>query len=213
MIVRCALVTAFIASQLAVRAQDNWKLDTEKEGIKIYKTAVPDSKVKAVRVIAMLDTDLSQLVSVLMDVNTGSQWVYHTKSSVLIKKVSPSELYYYSEVDLPWPCENRDFVAHLTVTQDARTKAVTIDGPAVPGYVPLKHGIVRIGHSKGKWILSPVGNKVKVEYTLQVDPGGAIPAWLVNMFAAQGPLESFRKLKAQLKKPTFQGAKLSYIQD
>lgn len=212
---KCILVIIFFSFLLpSLRAQDSWKLNTDKEGIKIYTAAVSYSKVKAIKVVAMLHTSLSQLVAVLMDVNAGSQWVYHTKSSSLVKQISPSELYYYSEISLPWPCENRDFVAHLSVSQDAATKVVTIDGPAVPGFVSVKQGIVRVSHSKGKWILSPEGNgQVKVDYTLQVDPGGAIPAWLVNMFAAEGPLESFRKLKVQLKKPAYLDAKLSYIRN
>ena len=140
--------------------------------------------------------------------------MYHTKSCTLLKQVSPSELYYYSEISIPWPAQNRDFVAHLIVKQDPQTRVVDVDGPAVPDFVPLKTGIVRIDHSIGKWVLTPAtDNHVKVIYTLQVDPGGAIPAWLVNMFAAEGPIQSFKGLKLQLQKPAYQHVALSFIRD
>jgi hypothetical protein len=196
-----------------VFAQNEWKLKTDNEGIKIYTSPVLNSKVKALKVECNFQATLSQLVNVLMDVKTCTEWVYHTKSIILLKQVSPTELYYYSEVDLPWPAENRDFVAHLTVTQDPQTHVVTIDGPAVPGMVPLKDGIVRIQQSKGKWVITPTDkDEVKVEYTLQVDPAGAIPAWLVNLVSSEGPMQSFKALKQQLKKPVYKNT-LAYIKN
>jgi len=195
-------------------AQQNWQLSTETSGIKVFSSTVADSKVKALKVECEFNATLSQLVTALLDVKTCTEWVYHTKSCVLLKQVSPSELYYYSEISIPWPAENRDFVAHLTVKQDPETKVVYVDGPAVPGFVPPKKGIVRIDHSIGKWILTPTANThVKVVYTLQVDPGGAIPAWLVNMFAAEGPIQSFKGLKLQLQKPAYQHVVLPFIRD
>lgn len=200
--------------QVNVFGQSDWKLSTQKDGVKVYTLNLPDSKFKAIKVECEIDATQSQLVALLMDVNTSADWVYHTKSCTLIKQVSPSELYYYSEVNLPWPAANRDFVAHLIVSQNPETKVVVIDGPAVNGMVPVKNGIVRITNSTGKWIITPDGiDKVKVEYTLHVEPGGSIPAWMANMFATQGPLEIFKKLKVQIQKPVYKNAELSFIEN
>jgi len=195
-------------------AQNDWKLSTEKEGIKVYTVKVPDSKIKAIKVECELNASVSQLVAVLMDVNTAPDWVYHVKSAKLVKQVSPAELYYYSEVSLPWPAANRDFVAHLTVSQNPDTKVVTIDGPAVPGFVPVKKGIVRIDNSVGKWVITPLGaDKINVEYSIHVDPGGSLPAWLVNIFATDAPLQIFRNLKVQLQKPTYKNSALAFVEN
>ncbi|MEO6633719.1 MAG: START domain-containing protein, partial [Mucilaginibacter sp.] len=106
------------------------------------------------------------------------------------------------------------FVAHLTVSQHPETKVITIDGPAVNGMVPLKDGIVRVRSSKGLWVITPVKkNLLKVMYTLQLDPGGNLPAWLVNLFAAEGPMKSFQGLKSQIKKPAYRNVELSFIKD
>ena len=159
-----------------------------------------------------LPATLSQLVTVILDVNTGAQWLYSTKSSSLLQQVSPSELYYYSEINVPWPVSNRDFIAHLIVTQDAHTKTVTVNGPTVPDFVPVKKDIVRVARSDGQWIITPIDkNHSKVEYTLQVDPGGSVPAWLINLFATRAPYESFRNLKRQLLKPQYSNTRLPFI--
>lgn len=192
--------------------QNDWKLRSDKEGIAIYTRTPSDSKFKAIRVICDLDATLSQMVALLLDVNTGAEWVYSTKSSVLLKQVSPSELLYYSEVSIPWPASNRDFIARLKAVQDTHTRVVTIYGPTEPDYLPVKKDIVRVPKSEGKWVISPLGkDRIRVDYTLRADPGGDLPAWLVNMFVTKGPMESFRKLKQQLKKPVYVNAKLPFI--
>jgi hypothetical protein len=200
--------------QVDVFGQGDWKLSVEKEGIKVYTAQVPDSKVKAIKVETEVNATEPQLVALLMDVSTSAEWVYRIKSCVLLKQVSPSELYYYCEVNVPWPAADRDFVAHLTVTQDADTKVVYIDGPAVAGMVPEKKGIVRINNSTGRWTITPDGpDQVKVEYTLHVEPGGNIPAWVTNMFATEGPLKIFKELKIQVQKPAYKNAELPHVEN
>jgi hypothetical protein len=212
--------TAFIVINLVfcsfIRGygQTDWELKTEKEGIKVYTKTFADSKFKAIRVDLDLQATLSQVVALLMDVNTGAEWIYATKTSVLLKQISPGELVYYSEVKLPWPMSNRDFIAQLKASQDAKTKVVTIDGPVIPDYVPVKEGIVRVSKSEGKWVITPLGpNHVKILYTLRMDPGGDLPAWLFNLFVTKGPTESFKNLQAELRKPVHAHARLSYIVD
>ncbi|MDF2431128.1 MAG: hypothetical protein JWP44_759 [Mucilaginibacter sp.] len=206
------IVLLLVLKMNPASGQNNWKLTTEKEGIKIYTSTVTDSKIKAIKVECDLNATPSQLVAIVMDINTAPEWVSHVKSAKLVKQVSPAELYYYSEINLPWPAANRDFVAHLTVSQDPDTKVVTIDGPAVPGFVPVKKGIVRIDNSIGKWIITPIGqDQLHVEYSIHVDPGGSLPVWLVNMFGTEAPLQIFRSLKTQLQKSAYKNATLAFV--
>ncbi len=199
---------------IPVSAQTSWKLSTESEGIKVYTGIFPGSKIKAVKVECEFKANASQFVAVLFDIKASPEWLYHTVSCTVVKQVSPADLYYYSEISLPWPAENRDFVAHLIATQDKATKVITINGPAVPGFVPVKSKLVRVENSSSLWTITPVGNnKLSVIYTLHVDPGGALPAWLVNMFATEGPVQIFKKLKLQLQKPAYKNVSLPYIQN
>ncbi|TDX01527.1 START domain-containing protein [Dinghuibacter silviterrae] len=181
-------------------AQKDWVLHDQHEGISIYTRTFPDSKFKAIRVKCRVNTTLSRLVAVILDVNTARQWVYGTKSAVLLRQVSPSELFYYSVIELPWPVNNRDFIAHLTVSQDPQTSVVTIDGPTLPTYMPPKQGIVRVPTGEGHWVLTPLGGGVvAIDYILRTDPGGNLPAWLVNLFVTKGPLQTFAALQKQLR--------------
>jgi hypothetical protein len=191
-----------------------WKLSTEKEGIKIYTRNIPNSKFKALKADAVMEGKLSQFVAVILDIKGSEKWVYHAKNVKLLKQVSPSELFYYSEVIVPWPFQNRDYIAHIIISQNPKTKVVTIDAPCLADMVPEKDGIVRIRHSVGKWTISPIDNNhLRVEYEIELDPAGVVPAWLINLFATRGPLETFERLKPELSKPVYKNAKLDFIID
>ena len=212
MVKRISISILLLACVAGVQAQKNWTLKLDKENIKVYTKTQENSNLKAIRVGCELNTTLTRLTAVVLDASAGAEWVYSTKSSTLLKQISPSELIYHSEVSLPWPFSNRDFVAHLIARQDPATKIVTIDGPVDPHYIPEKKGIVRVEKSFGKWIISPrAPNLVHLEYTLETDPGGSIPAWLVNLFVTKGPFETFKKLKEQLNKAKYASVKLPFI--
>ena len=77
-----------------------------------------------------------------------------------------------------------------------------------------RKGIVRVKYSKVTWTVTPLHNgRFKVEYRLQMDPGGSIPAWLLNLFISKGPFESFTKLKEEIQTPKYREARFNFLQD
>jgi len=196
------------------RAQTNWELKVDREGIKVYTKTMDNSPLKAVKTVCVLNTTLTTLTAVLLDVKGSMDWVYATKSITLLKQISPSELVYHSEINIPWPASNRDFVVAISVVQDEKTKAVTVLGINKPTWIPEKKDVVRIQQSYSKWVITPLQpGSVKIEYELQVDPGGKVPVWLVNMFATRGPFETFKKLQLQVKKPVYSNKTYPFIKD
>lgn len=211
---RVTLTLCFLFTIAASFAADTWKLDVDKNGIKVYTRTIANSKLKAIKVECSLNARPSQLVRVIMDIDNSADWVYHSKNAYVVKQVSPADIYYYSEVSVPWPAANRDYIAHIMVSQNPKTKVITIDAPCIPGMVAQKSKVVRISHSIGKWTINPpVNNTIKVTYELEVDPAGDIPAWLINLFATEGPLKTFEKLKTELQKPEYKNAKLDFVED
>ena len=195
-------------------AQQNWKLNINKDGITVFTSTPENSPFKAVKTIGNVQTSMSRIAMVLMDVSNTEDWVYGAKNPKLLKQFSPTDLIYYAEAALPWPMSNRDFIIRITMTQDPTTKIVTMTTENLPNYIPVKNGIVRIQRSYGLWKLTPVSpGVVKVEYTLQVDPGGFLPAWLVNLFASTGPYQSLKALRNEVKLAKYQQAKFTGIID
>jgi hypothetical protein len=210
------LISALMLLLLPVTgfSQNDWSLRSDKEGIKVYTRNLENSPFKAVKTVCTIDASLSRLTAVLLDINKTGDWVYATKSATLLRQVSNAELYYHSEVAIPWPVSNRDFIVRLKVSQDASTKVVTVDGENQPAYLPENKSIVRIQKCYSRWQITPLQNgQLQIEYVLQVDPGGSVPAWLINMFATKGPFETFQKLRKQVKKTDYARAYLPFIRD
>ncbi len=208
------ILLAFLLNNSAGIAQQDWTLKLSREGIKVYTKITDVSSIKAVKAECELETSIAALTSVLLNVNNSKEWIYATKTVTLLQQLSPTELIYYSEVALPWPISNRDFIVQLSITQDSITKKVKAITTNKPDWLPHFNDIVRVKQSYSQWLITPMGNGwLHVEYELQVDPGGCVPAWLVNMFATTGPFYTFQKLREQVKKPEYKDVSLAYIEE
>lgn len=198
----------------AAQTIDNWTLKQDNDGVKIYTADYANSKIKALKVECTFDATPAAVTAAVMDIKNSKSWIYSTETAYVVKRTSPSDIYYYTMIKMPWPVQNRNYVGHLVVHQDPKTKVVTINGLCVAGMVPKKDKVVRVLNSPATWLLTPEGpGRVKVVYTLHADPGGSIPASLVNMFATKAPSETFQKLKVELKKPMYKNAKLAYVKN
>lgn len=185
-------------------AQTDWQLRKNEEGIKVYVGNSPNSSIKMVKVECIIDATVDQLNAILLDAKAHEQWVYGTKTSYVVKKINSHELIYYSELSMPWPVKNRDVVVHLKLKQ-LPGGALEVRAVAVDGFVPQKD-LVRITNSDVAWKVTPVAaNQLKIEYTAMAEPGGYVPAWVVNMFSTQGPFETFKKLRKAITAPVYKG--------
>lgn len=209
---RYLLALALLLSVQGLWAQDSWKLKKDEDGVQVYMQAKEGSPFKIVKTVTVLNTTLTKVAAVLLDVLKTPEWVYGTKTCSILKQESPQVVYYYAEIDMPWPASNRDFAIRISMSQNPQTKVITVLAENQPTFTPEKKGLVRIQQSAGKWTISPAGaGKVRVEYVLQVDPGGSLPAGIVNMFSYDGPFESFRNLQRQVDKPAYANVKIPFI--
>jgi START domain len=195
-------------------AQTTWDLKKDQDGIKVYSGSVANSNIKAVKVTCIIKASLSQLTALLLDTKAHEQWVYNTKTSYLVKQLSADHQLYYSEISMPWPLTNRDVVVDMVIKQQAGTKVLLVSADAVGQYVAVNKDKVRVPLSKVNWIVTPVGNnQLSVEYIGQADPGGSVPAWLVNSFSTKGPFETFKKMRELVTTTAYRGAKFDFITD
>lgn len=193
------IFSILIAVTINAHAQLSWKLAKEKNGIKVFLASVENSKFKSIRVQAVMEGSIAKLVNILCDVNKMPEWIYKNKTSYILKQITPTNFIYYNETVLPWPASNRDVVIHLIIYPDSLHHITRISAVSEPKFIDEKDGLVRVPYSKASWYVVETGNKITIDYTFEVNPGGSLPAWLVNMMADKGPYESFEKLMVKLK--------------
>ena len=194
------LALLFFLISFLLNAQTDCELRRSQDSIFVYSCKVKESKIKAIRANFTLPTTLSVLAGHLLDVASYTQWQYSIIETEVLKQESEKEVIYRAEVKAPWPVSNRDLVVRLKIDQDPETKIMTFSIISIPDYIPAREGVVRVPLSAGHWTVTPVGrNKVKINYHFLVDPGGSIPAWLLNLSIAEGPHKTFFNLTKRIK--------------
>ncbi|MBL0234061.1 MAG: hypothetical protein IPQ08_10370 [Chitinophagaceae bacterium] len=173
----------------------NWKLEKDKDNIKVYTADSKNNSFKLVKVEATIPGTYAKLISVLTNVDEFSKWIYHNKFCRLIKKITAYDFIYYSEIEMPWPVSNRDVLIHLQIKTDSLPHFMTVTGRAEKGIIPEIPTKVRVPLYIANWkVTAPAPNKLQISYTLELDPGGSLPAWVVNSFAEKGPFGTFSNL-------------------
>jgi hypothetical protein len=190
------LITTFSFAQ---KPPAEWRFIKEVEGVKVYFRESEGSNIKEVKMQTTFNANLSSIVECLKDVDRYPKWVYKATFSKTVLKYNENDVVYYNYIDFPWPMQDRDIVVQSKITQDATTKVITSESFAKWDAEPFKKDVVRIQDFRSKWTLTPVAlGKVKGEYVFRSNPGGNIPAWLVNLGLDEGPLRTLKGFKKLL---------------
>jgi hypothetical protein len=214
--VRSSIILALLFSTLliglSVAASLNWNFRKYEDGIAVYTRSSATSPIKEVKLVDTVKSSLSAIVALMNDSKNYPAWIYHCEAAKTLKVINASEEYKYELINVPWPFSNRDIVTDFKVTQDPATKVVTMISSAVPDYLPATDGVVRIRDFYSIYKLTPLSNgAVRVEYELDVNPTGKIPAWLINANVVSGPFASAVALTKQL--PKYQAMCYSFVRE
>jgi hypothetical protein len=190
------LLSSFLVSS------GDWKLEKDSNGIKIYTRDIAGSSIKELKIQLTVKSTMAGVSRLFNDVPLYKQWVYNCKESKVVKSVNPFEYYSYCVYMVPWPADNRDEITHCVQTQDPVTRIITIKRVGERNFAPENEGIVRVQSVNCTTILTPVNSgEVQIDYRVHMEPGGLVPAFLVNMFIANAPYNSFSNFKNIINQP------------
>lgn len=206
------LSPVFLSAQSA--SDYEWKLKRDKDGIQVYMREQDGSDLKELKFTTEIEASLNAVAAILTDVEGFDNWVYASIESYTIEEISDTEVYYYASLDFPWPLSNRDLVLHSRFWQDKETLAIHSATYSAHDKMEEQEDFIRIIKADLFWTFTPIGDgKVRVDYQLNSDPGGNIPAWMINLAADQGPLQTMIKFKEEIAKEKYQKAKLAFVQE
>ncbi|MDD5507810.1 MAG: hypothetical protein PHD25_05700 [Bacteroidales bacterium] len=173
---------------------DGWELVKDKNGLKIYLRPTEGSPYKTYKGEAVLTIKMEDLYKVLIDVGNYSKWVYECSESRLLSKVDNSEYTYYSLMHLPFPFDNRDMTTTMKVSFSSDTIYLATKLKKTGQVQP--RGLVAIAAYDELTTLIRIDDRhVRMIMEGYFEPGGSLPAWLMNMFLSEGPYESIMKIK------------------
>ena len=192
--------------------KDTWKFAQNKEGIEIYTRQPEGTKFKEFKGITEIELSLHSAVAVLTDVESMPDWVADCESTKLIANQG-KRVIYHMIISVPFPFENRDMVQELIFNYDKSSGRMEIllrqNNEAV---APIK-GITRMPVSVGKWTFEPINkNTYNVIFEYLSDPGGALPAWLVNSFLIRMPYKTLSGFRERVNYPEYKLAEFDWLE-
>ena len=176
---------------------EDWTLMYERDGFKAYeRRGSPPSY----RAEGLVSVDLAEVAAVLVDIPRQKEWVSHLSESRLLEGDPTGHNIIYSRYDLPWPVRDRDAVIANLVEERPKEGTVRVRFHTVcTPSMPERPECIRVPLCEGEFSLVDTGQgSIRVTYTVRLDPGGWLPAWLVRHFVRDAPAETLRSFLAQV---------------
>jgi len=89
-------------------------------------------------------------------------------------------------------------ILELSSSFDSVKQELNVLSRSIEYEFPKSDDLVRVPFAIGTWRVVSMKNYLKVEYFLQIDPGGSVPIWLINLAMAEGPYNSLTNLREEL---------------
>jgi hypothetical protein len=209
--------SCFVAFFLAVSAQAaDWELAVDRHEVRVWTRVVPGYPIRELRAETTVKSTLNGLVALLMDTDNAARWIYRIDKIDLLKRDDASGSFLIRVMtDFPWPLTDRDAVVQGRITQDAGTGAISVSSRSVTlNAYPATDDFVRMPDMEGTWTFLPLGQgQVKVVMTMRADPGGNIPAAVINLIVHETPYRTLRGLRDVIAEPKYQSARMSQIRE
>lgn len=181
----------FSLGQLSAR--DQWELEFDKDGIRVYTQMEEESPYKQIKVTTTINAPVEKVMEILLAFGDYSQWMNQVQESYLLNH-SDSTYYVFILEDAAWPMQNRYQVSKLNVRQSVTHSKVQFK--TVPNFIEKRKDAIQIKQYEGYWELEDrADHQCNLEYVLIQNPGGYVPAWLANFQAVESPFHSIAKLK------------------
>lgn len=175
------------------------KLRKDADSIKVFVCHVDTSKFKSIRAEFLVRCSTSELIRHVTDIAHYPNWQFNTAKASIIKIVHSNEIIYHTYIDAPWPVEDRDMTVRMKWLVSDSVTIITANSE--PELLAQEKDFIRVPFSHSTWTIHPMANgQLRVVYEMLIDPGGHVPAWLVNWVCAQAPYESFRDLRKRIRR-------------
>jgi hypothetical protein len=213
MIKKALIIPVFLLFHTSL-VSEPWKLAKSAEGIQIYTSPVPGTEFSMFRAITRVKTSLLSLVAIWSNADSFTGWMFTCKEARLLEKESEQTYIIYILTAVPWPLSNRDNILRSALTQDKVTGKITIEMTGLPDYMEKRPNTVRVIKAFGKVELTPLENhEIEVSFEYFMNPGGLIPAPIINLFLLDFPFFTLKKMRSVVLEKKFQDMQYSFLDD
>lgn len=187
----------------------DWQLHTKKSDIAVYWAEVKNSPFKAVRGEMTVGATIDKCVNNLKNGDTLQEWIDGCTLSRLLPNDTNKEINTNNQFiaqliySVPWPLKNIISTELNTLTWSNGGKQALLHYQTVtPQHSSEKQHLKKchpMKHTEGIWIVEAIDDKNSlISHAGFANPGGKIPAPLLNSSTLSGQESSFIALRKEL---------------
>lgn len=156
----------------------------------------PKANLSGFRVRSTIATDVQTLFALFMNTGGIETWAYGVSEAQVLKQLTEDAdlLYLYS--DTPWPVRDRDMVVVRVSEASPDGQTFRILWHCIPdSSVHSRKNIVRVRSCESEFLLRRINaDSTELDYRVNIDPAGALPAWARRWFARKAPGETLARI-------------------
>ena len=207
-------IVILLLASLSFAGEPEWKKITDKNDIRVYRAHSDETKMKTFKGVTRFPIhDLKTIIAIIMDDEELSDWMHMISKVRFLKSDSPDHVQYYVETRLPWPVKDRDAYIDVYIRQKD-DYSLYFDVLQAEDAPEPKKGYVRIPEVKGYLSADTVPNTEEIDFTYEMvlDPGGYVPAWMVNLITADVPYFTLKRLRRVVGQEKYQDYETDLIE-
>lgn len=182
----------------AETARASWRVVRSHEGITSWQSERPEQPLAVFRSEMVLAADVWTALAVLEDIDRACEWTSHCAEMRRLGASSAQELLVYARIDAPWPVRDRDVVVRVQVSYNANGELWLTINESEAREAVRAPSVVRMPRFTAYYRFRALdAQHTRVEYQLDVDPGGTLPDWLKRMIARDLTHDTLADLRAR----------------
>jgi hypothetical protein len=193
----------------AVAISDEWELRRESDGIRVLTRDSSIPGLKTVRAEAVIPVDDPYVIVALLDDVEAAVELMDTVSSVEeLESPERDSKHLHLVLHMPWPLRDRDVAAVATIFHDPQNRRFVLKLTGRPELIPVDRRYLRVPSFDSSYTLNyGRGDGVHVTLESTVDPGGSIPAWVMNYGVTRMPVKTLTNMRRLVAREKYRGQK------
>jgi hypothetical protein len=179
---------------------EEWHFVFEADDITVHKRIKEDAIFLEFKSTGILRGEISDYLSVILDTEIMPDWAPQCIEAQNVERINDRETIIYVACNGVWPVADRDYIAKRTLISGPGESAVRVNINLIENSdAPDIKSRVHIPYLQCCWMLKRISpSHTHVELRACVDPGGWLPAWLVNWGYRWVPYRYLKDLESMI---------------
>ena len=184
-----------LGSASAQEVSEGWRLIGKDQGVLVSARQLPGESHPTFRGQATIAGSVLHVLAVVLDSRNTVKWLKGASGMEILREGDGRSQVVMMLTDLPWPIRDRDTIMKRTVEVLSPASEFRVRYLCAPRERAEQRGKVRVQQCDSSFSLRAVQpGKTYVDYQVDLDPGGGLPAWSVRWMEKRIAVDTLSRL-------------------